>query len=82
MDTVAVTTAEVTGRADTLAAIHRSKPDLSRVESLLADDGYTGQPFVDGVMERLQAAGSSRQAQRTAYLCRFPKLWIVERSFG
>ena len=52
---VAVTTAEVTDRNGALAAIDRCKPNLERVESVLVDGGYSGQPFADGVMERLKA---------------------------
>jgi transposase len=51
--TIAVTTAEVTDRNGALAAIDRCKPNLERVESLLVNGGYTGEPFADGVMERL-----------------------------
>ena len=50
---IAVTTAEVTDRNGALAAIDRCKPNLERVESLLVNGGYTGEPFADGVMERL-----------------------------
>jgi IS5 family transposase len=42
---IAVTTAEVTDRNGALAAIDRCKPNLELVERLLADGGYTGQPF-------------------------------------
>ena len=42
---IAVTTAEVTDRNGALAAIDRCKPNLERVESLLADGGYTGEPW-------------------------------------
>ena len=52
---VAATTAEVTDRNGALAAIDRCKPNLERAESVLVDGGYSGQPFADGVMERLKA---------------------------
>jgi Transposase DDE domain len=52
---VAVTAAEVTDRNGALAAIDRCNPNLERVESMLVDVGYSGQPFADGVMERLKA---------------------------
>jgi transposase len=35
--------------------VDRCRPNLEGVESVLADGGYTGQPFADGVKERLQA---------------------------
>ena len=43
--TIAVTTAEVTDRNGALAAIDRCKPNLERVESLLVNGGYTGEPW-------------------------------------
>jgi transposase len=52
---IAITTAEVTDRSGALQAIDRCKPNLERVESVLVDGGYTGQPFADGVKERLEA---------------------------
>ena len=50
--TVAVTTAEVTDRKEALQALTRCKPGLSRVQSLLADSDYVGQPFAQGVRGR------------------------------
>ncbi len=52
-DAVAVTTAELTGRKGALAARERCKRGVSRVQSLLCESGYTGQPFVQGVQEIL-----------------------------
>ena len=48
---VAVTTAEVTDRKEALQALTRCKPGLSRVQSLLADSDYVGQPCAQGVQE-------------------------------
>ena len=50
---VAVTTAEVTDRKGALQALERCKTKLSRVQSLLTDSGYVGQPFEEGVQEIL-----------------------------
>jgi transposase len=52
---IAVTTADVTDRDGALRAMDRSKPNLELVKSILVDGGYTGQPFADGVMERIKA---------------------------
>src|SRR5208283_5791788 len=52
---VAVTTADVTDRNGALAAIDRCKTNLESVQSVLVDGGYTGEPFADGVMERIKA---------------------------
>jgi len=79
---VAVTTAEVTDRNGALAAIDRCKPNLERVESVLVDGGYSGQPFADGVMERLKATVQVVQRNQLHTFVVLPKRWVVERSFA
>ena len=79
---IAVTTAEVTDRNGALAAIDRCKLNLELVESLLADGGYTGQPFADGVMERLDATVQIVKRNQLHTFAVLPKRWIVERSFA
>ena len=59
---MAVTTAEVTDRKGALQACKRCKAVLNRVQSVLTDSGYTGEPFARGVREVL--------ASRS--LCRLP----------
>jgi transposase len=79
---VAVTTAEVTDRNGAFAAIDRCKPNLVRVESVLVDGGYSGQPFADGVMERLQATVQVVKRNELHTFVVLPKRWVVERSFA
>ncbi len=79
---VAVTTAEVTDRDGALAAIDRYKENLRSVESVLVDGGYTGQPFADGVMERIQATVQVVKRNDLHAFVVLPKRWIVERSFA
>ena len=79
---IAVTTAEVTDRNGALAAIDRCKSNLELVESLLADGVYTGQPFADGVMERLDATVQIVKRNELHTFAVLPKRWIVERSFA
>lgn len=50
---VAVSTAEVTDRLGALQALKRCKAHLGRVQSVLCDNGYTGEPFAQGVRETL-----------------------------
>jgi transposase len=50
---VAVSTAQVTDRQGALQALRRSKAQLQRVQSLLADGGYVGAPFAQEVREIL-----------------------------
>lgn len=57
---------------------------MSRVQSLLADSGYVGQPFAQGVQEILGGQLTVQIAKRSE-LHTFkvmPQRWIVERSFA
>lgn len=81
---VAVSTAEVTDRKGALQALRRCKPGLERVQSVLCDSGYVGQPFAQSVREIL-GQGVTVQIAKRSELHAFkvmPKRWIVERSFA
>jgi transposase len=81
---VAVTTAEVTDRKGALQAMRRCKSSLGAVQSVLADSGYTGKPFAQGVREILGEHATVQIAKRSE-LHTFkvmPQRWIVERSFA
>ena len=41
-----VTTADVTDRAGALAMFEQSRADLSRVQNVMVDGGYTGKPLL------------------------------------
>ena len=80
---VAVTTAEVTDRKGALQALARCKPSLTRVQSVLCDSGYVGQPFAQGMRDTLGEHVTVQIAKRSE-LHTFkvtPKRWVVERSF-
>jgi transposase len=79
---IAVTTAEVTDRSGALQAMDRCRSNLDRVESVLVDGGYTGQPFADGVKERLKASVQVVKRNELHTFAVLPKRWVVERSFG
>ena len=79
---IAVTTADITDRDSALRAIDRSKANLALVESILVDGGYTGKPFADGVMERIEATVQVVKRNELHTFAVLPKRWIVERSFG
>lgn len=81
---VAVTTADITDRKGALLALRRSKPNLCRVTRVLADGGYVGKPFAEGVQEIL-GEGVSVEIAKRSELHSFkvmPKRWVVERSFA
>lgn len=81
---IAVTTAEVTDRKGALQALRHSKPQLSQVRCILADGGYVGEPFAQGVRDMLGQAVrvqiAKRSEQHTFKV--IPQRWIVERSFA
>ena len=81
---VAVTTAEVTDRKGALQAMRRGKPGLCKIQNVLADSGYVGQPFAQAVKETL-GEDVTVQIARRSELHKFaviPKRWVVERSFS
>ena len=72
----------MTDRAGALAALDCCAANLRRVESVLVDGGYTGEPFAQGVEERL---GATVQVVKRDHLHTFvvlPKRGVVERSFA
>lgn len=79
---IAITTAEVTDRSGALQAIDRCRSGLERVESVLGDGGYTGQPFADGVQQRLEATVQVVKRSQLHTFAVLPKRWVVERSFA
>ena len=77
---IALTTAEVTDRKGALQALRRCKPALGKVQALLCDSGYTGQPFAQGVKDILGEDVTVQIAKRSE-LHTFnvmPKRWVVE----
>ena len=76
---VAVTTADVTDRDGALKAIERCKENLRSVESVLVDGRYTGQPFADGVLERIKATVQVVKRNELHAFVVLPKRWIVEQ---
>jgi transposase len=79
---IAITTADVTDRNGALAAMDRCAPNLRAVESVLVDGGYTGQPFADGVKQRLGATVQVVKRNELHSFVVLLKRWVVERSFG
>ena len=82
--TVAASTAEVKDRKGSLQALERCKPNLKRVQSVLCDSSYVGQPFAQSVRDTLGQHVTVQIANRSE-LHTFkvmPKRWVVERSFA
>ena len=66
---ITVTTANVTDRQGTLQAVDRSQANLTHVQSVLVDGGYTGKPLAQALSAKLGVSRTSRPAERIAYLC-------------
>jgi len=81
---VVVTTADVTDRQGALQAFKRCKGTLTAVQSVLADSGYTGKPFAQGVRQALGEHVTVEIAKRSELhtFAVIPKRWVVERSFA
>ena len=65
MHAAAVTTAEVTNRKGVLEALGRHRQFLNRVQHLLADGGYVGEPFAQAVREVLGIHVTMQIAKRS-----------------
>ena len=81
---ITVSTVEVTDRQGALQALERGQPTLKRVQSLLADSAYVGQPFAQGV-RRILGEHVTVQIAKRSELHTFkvmPKRWVVERCFA
>ena len=79
---IVVTTANVTDRAGALLALGAHRENLSAVNAVLADGGYTGEAFAKSVQECI---GAEVQIARRSELHTFaviPQRWVVERSFA
>jgi len=77
-----VTTADVTDRAGALTMFDRSRATLNRVQKVLADGGYSGEPFAAAVQNLLGASVEVVKRKEVHTFVVLPKRWVVERSFG
>lgn len=77
-----LSTANITDRVGALTALSIYQDSLTGVEKLLADGGYTGQPFATGVRELLEAEVEVAKRNELHTFAVLPKRWVVERSFA
>ena len=77
-----VTTADVTDRAGALAMFEQSRADLSRVQNVMVDGGYTGKPFAAEVQNLLGASVEVVKRNELHTFVVLPKRWVVARSFA
>lgn len=79
--TIGITTANITDRAGALEMFEKTKQNLALLEKVLADGGYTGQPFATAVTEMLGAETEIAKRSELHTFAVIPKRWVVERSF-
>ena len=77
-----VTTADVTDRNGAIDMLKKYNENLSQVQNILVDAGYSGEKFASAVSEIL---GCTVEVVKRSDMHTFkiiPKRWIVERSFS
>lgn len=79
---IAITTADVTDRDGAIEAFEANKKYLRRVKKILADGGYTGEPFAEKVKKILKAETEIAKRNELHTFAVIPKRWVVERSFS
>ena len=77
-----VTTANVGDRAGALAMFALRQGDLSGVQQVLVDGGYSGKPFAVAVQGLLGASVEVAQRHELHTFVAIPQRWVVERSFA
>ncbi len=79
---LAVTAASETDRAGAVGMIEKDRQTLAFVTNVLADGGYTGEPFQQAVQDILGASVTIAKRNELHTFAVIPKRWVVERSFG
>jgi transposase len=79
---IVVTTANVTDRKGALKAFSLHASQLSDVQKILTDGGYTGKPFADETKKILNAEVEVAKRSERHTFAVIPKRWVVERSFS
>ena len=77
-----ITTANVGDRDGAEIMIRNEKENLSDVENVLVDGGYTGEPFAEKIKNILGATVEVAKRSELHKFAVIPKRWVVERSFG
>lgn len=77
-----VTTANVTDRDGAVAMARANTENLSDVEKMLTDGGYTGERFATAIFETIEAKVEVVKRSDLHTFVVIPQRWVVERSFG
>ena len=79
---VEITTANVTDRDRAILLAQHSKENLSRVENVLVDGGYSGEKFEKKIKRILHSKVEVVKRSDLHTFKVIPKRWVVERSFA
>ena len=77
-----ITTANITDRAEAIEMFQNYRDDLSNVQNVLVDGGYTGKPFAESVRNILGANVEVVKRSELHTFAVLPKRWVVERTFS
>jgi transposase len=77
-----ITTADVTDRAGALETFRLNASNLTIVQNVLADGGYTGEVFATEVQNVLGATVQIAKRNELHTFAVIPQRWVVERSFA
>lgn len=77
-----ITTANITDRKGAIKSFEKHKKDLKKVRKVLADGGYTGEPFKKKVKKVLNAKVEIAKRSELHKFKVIPKRWVVERCFA
>jgi len=79
---ISITTAEVTDRNGAIDMFTKYQDNLSQVQNILVDAGYTGEKFANSVSEILGCSVEVVKRNELHIFKVIPKRWVVERSFS
>jgi putative transposase len=80
---IVVHTANIQERAGAKLVLEKAlRQGLPRLEKVLADDGYSGQPMVDYVREEFGVVFESVKRTELHTFKVMPQRWVVERTIG
>ena len=79
---LSVTTANISDKAGAKKMLEDRKSDFQKVENVLVDGGYNGQPFADFVEETLGAQVEVAKRNELHTFVVIPKRWVIERSIS
>ncbi|WP_425382527.1 IS5 family transposase [Spiroplasma endosymbiont of Melieria omissa] len=77
-----ITTAEKTDRNSAIIMIENEKENLSAVQKIIVDAGYTGEKFASEIKTIINANVKVIKRNELHTFVVLPKRWIVERSFA